>query len=409
MTEKIILFIGSGSGLADPNFGQLMKWLGEKYGAYGARHYLLLPEGTHNPAPGLPFNVVRCAGFEDQNRWLKSLLGKAAVRDGTIAEIPKRSKREFINKWLRPVEQTQVIRANIDRLRVPYDLIEATIGEVWNEDRSSLVSIRGRRGFGKTMLCSSVIESTRRACRLTAPDRARDSLTYFLCDSETYGFSVFCRTVIDQLCPPEKVFPALDELYTDSTRYRPVRAPTAAQLREVLIQIIAQLCPNPPPVAPMKPAETYLIIDGLDHVKGDDRDLYLKLINDIIDRDFQHFHLLVSPNLRPRVRNSLRLWDEPDQWDKIVCDGDAIENAIHHHVVRSIDADPQLQPLSPAGDQAAMGNQILVGLVDGASQRGFDWLDSKIEALKRLNDFTDVEQIIRIINGQVRQRKRRRV
>lgn len=83
MIEKSVLFIGTGGRLTDPNFSQLLNWLGNKYKDFGARHYLLLTEGQKNPAPNTPFNIVRCADFGDQSRWLTSIPGRAAVRDGS--------------------------------------------------------------------------------------------------------------------------------------------------------------------------------------------------------------------------------------------------------------------------------------------------------------------------------------
>ncbi|KAI1770694.1 SIR2-like domain-containing protein [Hypoxylon cercidicola] len=383
LADKTVLFIGSGGGLGDPNFGQLLQWIGNKYANLGARHYVLLPEDLPNPVPELPLNIVRCRNFQDQSRWLMDLLGEGVSREGTTYEIPKRSERAKINHWLGPTDQTQVIRATLDRLRTPFELVESVTGSptVWNAAGSSLVLVRGPEGFGKTMLCSYVIESTRRACRPVQRGRSRDSLAYFLCDP-THNFSAFCRTLIDQLCPPNEMFPVLRELYTASTRFHPATAPTAPQLHDALLRILTDLCPEPGPGAnATEPGETYLIIDGLDHIQTNERDAYLKLIRDITQRRFQYFHLLVSYRILPRVTDLLSRWVAPDVWREINCNAATQRNAREHYLRQCVDTDPQFQPVSPTGANPRIGLDIIdIVLNDG---RSFAWVSRKIKRLKR--------------------------
>lgn len=283
-----------------------------------------------------------------------------------VYEIPKRSERALVNAWLGPIDQTDVLRATLDHVRLPFDLVQSVSGRprVWDDNRS-LVRIGGGHSFGKTTLCSSIVESTRQACRQSQFGRSRDSLAYFLCDSEDYGFSFFCRTVIDQLCPPNDVFPALRALYTESTRFHPARAPTAPELHDVLIRILIQLCPNPPPAAnETQPGETYLIIDGLDHVEINERDLYLNLIRDILGRNFPHFHLLLSGNVSLRTRQSLDDWAAPTAWTDINCTVGNIRPAMEHYVRQCINNDPQFSLISASSNNSAIGDIVVQRIVD---------------------------------------------
>ncbi|XXH03339.1 hypothetical protein Hte_009737 [Hypoxylon texense] len=411
LTDKTILFIGCGTGLQDPNMGKLLEWVGREYGYLGARHYVLLPRGREVPIPRVPLNVVTCADFGDQSNWLRGLLGPGAAREGTVYEAPKRSERALVSAWLRPADQTQVVRSMLDHVRLPFDLVESVTGNatVWTGNQS-LVLIGGRQSFGKTTLCSSIIENTRQACRQAQFGRSRDSLAYFLCDSEQYGFSVFCRTVIEQLCPPNHVFPALRELYESSTRFHPPRAPTAPQLHQVLVRILRELCPDPPTAAGQtQPGETYLIIDGVDHVETNERDLYLNLIRDIVSRNLQNFHLVVSARLPAQTRQVVQSWAPgPAAWRHILCDATAIEAAMEHYLRQCINNDPQFSRIAAGSNNAAIGNNIIQVIRD--SQRSFNWAFHKMQLLKRLgDDITDEAQVYYVLDEDFRRAKRRRV
>ncbi|KAK2471874.1 hypothetical protein H9L39_16557 [Fusarium oxysporum f. sp. albedinis] len=83
-TERTILFVGCGGGLADPNFGELLKWLGEKQKNIGSSHYILLPKDELNPMPQLPLKHVRCEGYDAIGPWLENLLDQSERSDRVV-------------------------------------------------------------------------------------------------------------------------------------------------------------------------------------------------------------------------------------------------------------------------------------------------------------------------------------
>ncbi|KAH7010846.1 SIR2-like domain-containing protein [Microdochium trichocladiopsis] len=82
-TGRTILFVGCGGGLADPNFGELLKWLGEKEKNIGSSHYILLRKGELNPVPQLPLKHVRCEDYDAIGPWLEDLLDQSERSEGT--------------------------------------------------------------------------------------------------------------------------------------------------------------------------------------------------------------------------------------------------------------------------------------------------------------------------------------
>lgn len=79
---KTVLFVGCGGGLADPNFGPLIRWVGQKNIGTGASHYILLQRTEKNPVTQLPLIHLRCDSFDDIPRFLKDLLDPAQRREG---------------------------------------------------------------------------------------------------------------------------------------------------------------------------------------------------------------------------------------------------------------------------------------------------------------------------------------
>lgn len=74
LATKTVLFVGCGGGLADPNFGRLMEWIGKKHKKRGATHYILLQKDETNPVTELALNHVKCESYADIGRWLENLL-----------------------------------------------------------------------------------------------------------------------------------------------------------------------------------------------------------------------------------------------------------------------------------------------------------------------------------------------
>ncbi|KAI0870848.1 SIR2-like domain-containing protein [Hypoxylon argillaceum] len=304
---KTVLFVGCGGGLADPNFGPLIRWVGQKNIGTGASHYILLQRTEKNPVTQLPLIHLRCDSFDDIPRFLKDLLDPAQRREGLITELPIDRERRRIHDWLAPLNQSEFLN-DMSNLQGPnrFDRQVTQSHNIWAMNQPSRVRVRGEAGFGKTMLCTSVIQHTLKDCRLGNASRGRDSLAYFFCvtykpwtDNPSlrfHDFNAFLRTVISQLTPPDVVFPTLRALYSECTRYHPGRLPTSEELQVVLIQILWHLDKPPAPRKgdPITPGETYLVIDELEALEPNARSEYSKFIKLVASQPFEHFHLLVS-------------------------------------------------------------------------------------------------------------------
>ena len=90
LATKTVLFVGCGGGLADPNFGTLINWIGEKNIGTGSSHYILLQKQEQNPVTELPLIHLRCEAFDDIPRYLKDLLDPSERREGS---------RESLFRW----------------------------------------------------------------------------------------------------------------------------------------------------------------------------------------------------------------------------------------------------------------------------------------------------------------------
>lgn len=71
--NKSFLFIGCGEGLADPNFGALLKWIEEAFGKAIFRHYRLCRKSEAKPPEGRLFGVPYGDDFKDLTPFLRSL------------------------------------------------------------------------------------------------------------------------------------------------------------------------------------------------------------------------------------------------------------------------------------------------------------------------------------------------
>jgi hypothetical protein len=76
---KTVMFVGCGPGTGDPNFGEMLRWLGsqrENEGDIGQSHYILLRNrDNYQEVEGrLPLVKVRVETVDDIPRWLEGLL-----------------------------------------------------------------------------------------------------------------------------------------------------------------------------------------------------------------------------------------------------------------------------------------------------------------------------------------------
>ncbi|KAJ3579348.1 hypothetical protein NPX13_g1218 [Xylaria arbuscula] len=275
LATKTVLFVGCGGGLADPNFGSLINWIGEKNIGTGSSHYILLERSEQNPVTELPLIHLRCEGFDDIPRYLKDLLDPSERREGSLTEIPLDRERKRIHDWLAPADQSEFL--------------------------NDMMNLHGPNRFDRQLM-----DKSNRGNGIPAFRRTRDSFAYFFCATykpyidepqvNTHDFNLFLRTIISQLCPPQIVFESLRVLYTDCTRYHPATRPTNEELQKVFIQVMQDLDrpPNPKGHDPLVPGETYLVIDELETLSPIMRAEYAKFIRTITSLQLEHFHLLVT-------------------------------------------------------------------------------------------------------------------
>lgn len=86
LKRMTVLFVGCGAGVADPNFGQLLQWLGREQELVSHGHYILLPKGDdYTELDYLPLKKVHVEEYEDIALWLKNLLDPSG-RSENISE-----------------------------------------------------------------------------------------------------------------------------------------------------------------------------------------------------------------------------------------------------------------------------------------------------------------------------------
>ncbi|KAJ5938325.1 SIR2-like domain-containing protein [Penicillium verhagenii] len=72
---RTVVFVGCGGGVADPNFGSLLKWLCKQEEDVSHGHYILLKKGENHPeVDKLPLKKVYLETFDDIAPWLDDLL-----------------------------------------------------------------------------------------------------------------------------------------------------------------------------------------------------------------------------------------------------------------------------------------------------------------------------------------------
>jgi len=73
LEDKVVLFVGCGSGLEDPNFNVLLKWVSEKYRKVAQTHCLLIKDDA--PEDFTPLRRVKYGSqYSDLAPWLRRLL-----------------------------------------------------------------------------------------------------------------------------------------------------------------------------------------------------------------------------------------------------------------------------------------------------------------------------------------------
>ncbi|KAI0842420.1 SIR2-like domain-containing protein [Hypoxylon sp. FL0890] len=423
LSTRTVLFVGCGGGLEDPNVGPLLRWIGAKHASRGAGHYLLLDRNTKNPVPSLSLNHVICETRADIATWLMRLLEPTERREGMVHEFPENRQRINISNWLSPVDQTWFLSDILDlerRPAIPFHQAVTGRDNFWDVPGNRLFRVTGDEGWGKTVFCSSVINSTRQVCRRRSPQpsRSRDSLAYFFCTTydvherlspiQQYDFSAFASTVLEQICPPRKIHDAVRQLYTTCTQYHPARRPTNAELQDVLITIIDSLDREivRPGQGNTKPGETYLILDGLDQLPRSYQDDYVRFLREIKARDFQHCHILLGSRDLPHIRNL------PGQqpWNQVICDNVSVGDAMEEYVGQRILNEEDFWGVDPRPD-AAERQRVVDRLVQAGNS--FRWVYWKMQALRDL-DPVDPNRNDAVINapfndGQGRIRKRARI
>nr|QZS37060.1 C164AB protein [Hypoxylon sp. CO27-5] len=391
LSTRTVLFVGCGGGLQDPNVGPLLRWIGEKHATRGAGHYLLLPRIEQNPVPALSLNHLVCENYADIPTWLTRLLDQSDRREGRVHEFSENRQRENISNWLSPVDQSLFLNDILDLEMGPANPFHQEVTgreDFWDLAGNRFFWVTGDKGWGKTVFCSSVINSTRQMCRRISanPPRSRDSLAYFFCTTydvhertstlHQHDFHTFCCTVLEQLCPPRKIHDALRQLYSTCTQYHPDRRPTNAELQDVLITIIDSWDREivKPGQDNTQPGETYLILDGLDGLSRTYQDPYVSFLREIKTRDFHHFHILLGSRDLGYVRNLPGL-----PWNQIICSELSVGNVMDQYIQRRVHNEEGFWNIHPPPNAANRARVVDTLLQTGHS---FRWAYWKLQQLR---------------------------
>ena len=82
-SSEVLLFVGAGAGLDDPNFGRLLAWAGKQNEGIACRHYLLARDDDNIGTKPYGLNVLRYgAEFKDLPTFLAVLAKKEKGTDG---------------------------------------------------------------------------------------------------------------------------------------------------------------------------------------------------------------------------------------------------------------------------------------------------------------------------------------
>ncbi|KAI1336541.1 SIR2-like domain-containing protein [Xylariaceae sp. FL0016] len=387
-----ILFVGCGAGLADPNFGSLLSWVAETTdGNLGTKHYVLLAGNEKQPdVARLPIYFLRCPSYGDIPRFLTDVLGDEHRSEGSMSELSSTSERKIIERWLGPDDQTDFLERNLAHIGPEsLDDVIATINE---PGREPLIWVCGEEGTGKSTLLSCYIQHWLASARLGDFNQARDSVAYyFCCEHETdpnfplersvESLSDMLKTWISQLCPPGRMFKSLSRLHKTCSKYHPARAPTLAELKDVLFDILQHLSQPSVPTRgnSVQPGMTRLVIDGIDYVTPMEKSKYTGFIRELISKNYPELYLIVSSQDTPQWQKALRI---DNKWAKFPYNREHTQHSIHAYVEDQIDRDPLLEDIATQGDL-----RTHVGANIARDTRSYRWTSHMLNKLRQLPSF----------------------
>ncbi|KAI9847491.1 MAG: hypothetical protein M1837_002392 [Sclerophora amabilis] len=232
----------------------------------------------------------------------------------------------------------------------------------WKRSPNSLMWLYGGPGFGKTVLCSSIIEDVSRHCD-SYPYSAVAFFYFSFTDAQKQSYTILLSSLIAQLFRQQPTLHNLEGLYR---KYQP-GLPTADSLEMALKSIIT------------KSGEVFIIIDALDEcpkeTENEDREDILKWLQEISALSLTNLHILLTSRKEPDIEFTLL----SSLQSMSVCLGE-VQNQedIRRYVTTQIRQDRKLSTLDEP-----IRKDIDTALVDGSNGM-FRWVYCQIESLKKL-------------------------
>ncbi|KAM0419078.1 hypothetical protein ACHAPT_012017 [Fusarium lateritium] len=251
----------------------------------------------------------------------------------------------------------------------------------WTSSGGS-IWLAGDVGCGKTVLCSSVIESLKGRI-----SQRGDRIAYFYFtfnDTGCHGITGYLRSMLRQLCLAGSVNPLMEALYQRCG----LDPPSINQMQAALLAYLATACvPNSDTELEEDP-HVYIVLDGLDEIPyGPDRTMLLRLLYQIAENDYPLLHILISSrperDIEKEILGNLH-------WKTVTYSSGGARGDLSIYVANQIKLTPKLASLP---DQAKQDLQEK--LVEGSGGM-FRWTALQMEELKkkRILRGRDVQNIL---------------
>ncbi|CAO1602024.1 hypothetical protein XANCAGTX0491_005660 [Xanthoria calcicola] len=249
--------------------------------------------------------------------------------------------------------------------------LESTAFSRWRTSPQSLAWLHGIPGCGKTVLCSTIIESLQEI--LQANGSSTVAYWYFdFNDSSSLSVCNMLRSLIKQLCVSETLIPpTVQEM---CSRYRASgHQPTSKVLLATLHSAIDSIRKN-----------TFLILDALDEYPENGRQELLNAIKTLRDSEHNDIHILVTSRAEYDIEHTL----DTEATQKFSIRGPSVDSDISRHVRASLADDARLCRLSPS-----IKETIETQLVSSA--RGmFRWVVCQLDTLRACNKVSAIKKAL---------------
>ncbi|KAK9783908.1 putative NACHT domain-containing protein [Seiridium cardinale] len=269
--------------------------------------------------------------------------------------------------------------------------IQSEVFESWSSQKGSRLWVNGKSGSGKTILCSTIIESIKKLVFRNQNQRS-GHLVYFYFSfdiSENYTLISVLKSLISQLCKPGERVPELRRLYTLLFP----EAPSQRELGSLLVSILRRLGgrPNEPLSHSTQAEETYFVFDGIDEIPhGSDREAIFKLLQDIAkSTTADHIHMILTSRNESEIARSLprsQGWLRYDMFHSRIQKDIAAytsDQIASHHSLKALPMDIKMK--------------IKETLVEGSNGM-FRWAALQMDYLKRLRIARPID-VLRVLNS----------